>query len=347
VNLSSHDRRHAVAERLRWQGGMCAQLGSPLYAELLDRMAADVEDGGPAWRVVEPFADWPNESVYPLRVMGAIQRHALGGDAPELAPLLTAGGDPAAAWPPLVDLLERSGDRVRELALAHAVQTNEVGRSAALAPAMLWISKGRPLRILELGASAGLNLRWDAYRYEDLWGDPASPVKLERRYEGGRPPFEPRAVEIVERGGCDATPIDPASDEGRLTLLSFVWPDQTERVELLRQALELAPRIPATVEQAGAGEWIERALAEPPRPGVVTVVFHSIFWLYLDEAERERVRHAIEAAGSRASREAPLAWLRLEAEAELARMDVTLWPGGESHLLARCGYHGSPVRWLA
>jgi hypothetical protein len=346
VNLSSHDPTHAVAERLRWQSGMCGSLGSPLYAELLGRMAADVEQGGPSWRVLEAFSDWPSESLYSLRVMGAIQRLALTGHAPELAPLLRAGGDPAVAWPPLIDLLERSGERVRELALAHSVQTNEVGRSAALAPAMLWISKGRPLRLLELGASAGLNLRWDAYGYEDLWGDPASPVKLERRYEGTRPPFDPPAVEIVERRGCDATPIDPASEDGRITLLSFVWPDQTARVELLREALELAPRVPATVEPAGAGEWIERALAEPPKPGVVTVVFHSIFWLYLDEPERERVRGAIEEAGDRASSEAPLAWLRLEPDTELARMDVTLWPGGESRLLARSGYHGAPVRWL-
>jgi hypothetical protein len=322
-------------------------LGSHLYAGLLERIAEDVEAGGPLWRVFEPFADWPSSSAFMLRVMGAVHRLVLTGDAPQLAPHFAPGGQASAAWPLLVALVEERGDEVRDIALAHGVQTNEVGRCAALAPALLWCSGGMPLRLLELGASAGLNLRWDAYRYEDAWGDASSPVKIERRYEGALPPFEPAAVEVVERRGCDASPVDPTTEEGRLTLLSFVWPDQGERVELLRAALDTAPAIPATVEQAGAGEWLERELAEPGPGGVMTVVFHSIFWQYLDEDEQERVRATLEHAGARATDDSPLAWVRMEPERELTRVEATLWPGGEMRLLARAGYHGRPVHWLA
>jgi hypothetical protein len=349
VTSSEHSAPQAtIARRVRRQGDACAHLGSPLYAGLLGRIARDVEAGGPAWRTLEPFADWPEGSVYILRVMGAVHRLVLTGNAPELAPHFTAGGDPAAAWAVLSDLLEERGNEIQEAALARAVQTNEVGRCAALAPAILWGSKGMPLRLLELGASAGLNLRFDAYRYEDLWGDPASPVRLERFYEHPHPPFEPPHIEVVERKGCDASPVDPATDEGRLTLLSFVWPDQSERFRALRSALDLAPTVPATVERVSAADWVEHNLAEPPpATKAITVVFHSIFWQYLDAEEQSRVRAALDEAGARATEEAPLAWVRMEPQDELARVEATVWPGGETRLVARAGYHGRPVRWLA
>jgi hypothetical protein len=207
---------------------------------------------------------------------------------------------------------------------------------------MLWLSGGRPLRLLELGASAGLNLRWDAYRYEDLWGDPASPVRLTDRYEGAPPPFEPAEAQIVERRGCDAHPV-----EDPLTLLSFVWPDQAERVELLRAALAVAEDVPVAVEASPAGPWIERALAEPGTDGVATVVFHSIFWQYLGEDERAQIEDALSDAGARATPYSPLAWLRMEADGADTRVDATIWPGAEKRLLARAGYHGRPVSWRA
>jgi hypothetical protein len=349
VTSEEHEHPQArVARLVRRQGDACAYLGSPLYAGLLDRVAGDVEAGGPSWWALEPFAAWPSDSAYILRLMGAVHRLVLTDRAPALAPHFAPNGDAAAAWPHLIQLLEECGDEIRQRALAQAVQTNEVGRSAALAPAILWASNGLPLRLLELGASAGLNLRWDAYRYDDYWGDPASPVRLEHLFEQPRPPFEPAHIEIVERRGCDASPVDPTTEEGRLTLLSFVWPDQAQRFELLRAALDLAPTIPAPVDQANAADWLEHALAErPPDTQAMTVVYHSIFWQYLDESDKTRIRSALDEAGARATESAPLAWVRMDPQDELARVEATVWPGGETHLLARAGYHGRPVRWVA
>jgi hypothetical protein len=349
VTSSEHQHPQAmVAHHVRRQGQACAYLGSPLYAGLLERIASDVETGGASWRALEPFVGWGEGAAYILRVMGAIHRLVLADEAPELAPHFAPGGDAGAAWPLVTQLLEERGDEIRDMALAQAVQTNEVGRCAALAPAILWSSKGMPIRLLELGASAGLNLRWNAYRYEDAWGDPASPVALNDLYEQPRPPFDPPRPEIVERRGCDANPVDPTTEGGRLTLLSFVWPDQAQRIALLRAALDLAPTIPANVDKANAADWIERALGEtPPTKQAITVVYHSIFWQYLDAADQERIRTALDEAGAKATHEAPLAWVRMEPQDELARVEATVWPGGETHLLARAGYHGRPVRWVA
>jgi hypothetical protein len=150
---------------------------------------------------------------------------------------------------------------------------------------------------------------------------------------------------VRERRGCDAAPLDPASERDRLLLRSFVWPDQVERFEHLSAALELAASDGGTVERADAAAWTERELAEP-RPGVATVLFHSIVMLYLNEETRARLIAAIEAAGTRATDEAPLAWLRMELGGDEADVHLTTWPGGEERLVARAGYHGVPVRWL-
>ena len=78
-------------------------------------------------------------------------------------------------------------------------------------------------------------------------------------------------------------------------------------------------------------------------------MLHSIVWQYLSAADRERVRRTIEEAGSRATAGAPIAWLRFEPSPDRACAEVRLrsWPGGEDRLLARAGYHGRPVQWLA
>jgi hypothetical protein len=112
-----------------------------------------------------------------------------------------------------------------------------VKRCAALLGGFLTVSQrtGRPLRLLEIGATAGLILRWDQYRYDEGdegWGDPSSAVHISGAFGGAWPGFN-NPVRIAERRGCDNMPIDPSTEEGKLTLQSYVWPDQTDRFHLL------------------------------------------------------------------------------------------------------------------
>ena len=148
-----------------------------------------------------------------------------------------------------------------------------------------------------------------------------------------------------KRRGCDAQPLDLASDADRETLLACTWPDQAERFAQLEAALSVAAEDPVAIDRAPAAEWLERRLVEP-RPGVATVVFQSLVLQYLDDDQRSRVRAAIEAAGAAATARAPLAWLRMEPGGDLADVRLRTWPGGEGVLIARAGYHGRPVRWL-
>ena len=290
-------------------------------------------------------------SALALRFMGAAHRLVLEGRAPALARHYPSAGGEAGlegAWTAFRDTLEQYRDTLRAL-VTSPVQTNEVGRSAALLGGFLLVARetALPLRLLELGASAGLLLRWDHYRYEQGdrgWGDRASPVRLLEVFPDGFPPGG-RRCRVIERGGCDPLPLDPSSPDGQLTLLSYLWADQRERIALLRGALEVARRVPAAVDASGAPAWLAARLTTPA-PGVASVVFHSIVMQYLSAADRRRVASLLAEAGGRATGRAPLAWLRMEPGGEQAEVRLTLWPGGSERLIASAGFHGRPVRWL-
>ncbi|HMK10929.1 MAG TPA: DUF2332 domain-containing protein, partial [Acidimicrobiales bacterium] len=214
------------------------------------------------------------------------------------------------------------------------------------------IETGLPVRMLEVGVSGGLNMRWDQFHYQDgdeAWGNDDSPVRLEGRWEGNPRPWRdapPPHGLVVERAGCDPNPIDAIGDEGRNKLRSFVWPDQVERFRLLDAAIEVARAVPATIEREEAVPWLARRLAEPVE-GAATVVYHSIVMQYMNKTNRAAVAQAIADAGNRATDDAPVAWLRMEPGWVEGRADVTLttWPGGRERLIALTGFHGTPVEW--
>jgi hypothetical protein len=353
LDLTRAEPRAFIATILRVQADWCERLGSSLYASLLLRAAEDAEAGGPVWAVMSGREKDPLGSALALRFVGAVHRVVLEGNAPDLAAYYpSVGGDVAGdAWPAFRAAVEANVDALRAL-IDLPVQTNEVGRSAALIGGFLRVGRGSglPLRVLEIGSSAGLNLRWDRYRYESgawEWGDPASPVRFTDVFVDATP--ELAEVTVAERAGCDPSPIDASTENGRLTLMSYTWPDQTRRFEQMRAALEVAARVPATVDRADGPSWLGEQLARA-RPGLATVVFHSIVTQYLEEDGRARLTRALDEAALRATAEAPLAWLRLEPTqpegAGRFLVHLTTWPGGEEVLLAEAHPHGPPVHWL-
>jgi hypothetical protein len=327
----------ALAARLRRQAAWCARDGSPLYASLLEKAAHDLDVGGPVSRVLAGYADEPGTAAVALRFMAAVHRLVLDGTLPELArryPSTGGEGDADATWPLFRQALIDHGEAIHEL-VANRCQTNEVGRSAALLGGFLEVAErtGQALRILEIGASAGLNLRWDRYRYESAdgaWGDPASPVTFTHSYDV--PPHMNLAAAVVSRAGCDLHPIDPTTDNGALALRSSIWADQLGRLALLDGALEVARELPLEVEAAGAVPFLERQLAQPA-PGVATVVYHSIFMQYVAEPDRSRIVELVGREGV----------FHLWLEPGDGTFEIRL----DGELLGTSGPHGTRVRWLA
>jgi hypothetical protein len=345
-------RRAALAASMRGQAKLCRRLGSPLYATLLNGVAADIEEAGFFWRLLAdrpPTLPGAAEGV-PLRLLAGMHRLVLAGNAPGLADHYPSAGGAVAegVWPAFLDAAEAHRQELRH-ALDRPVQTNEVRRSCALLGGFLLVAAetSLPLRLLEVGSSAGLNLRWPEYRYESggwSWGDAGSPVHFRSVFTAAGPPSDAE-VRIASRAGCDPAPLDPFSEDDRLSLLSYVWPDDLRRFADLRAALEVAQRVPVAVERGRAEEWTANQLRSPVLD-TASVVFHSFVMQYLDDAGRARFQALLEEAGRRATPSAPLAWLRMEWGDREADVLLTSWPGHTTRMIARADNQGRRVEWL-
>ena len=151
-----------VAERLLKQAEWCERLGSCLYAALLRQAAEDVRAAGVCFAILHDHHDDPPDSALALRFLGAVHRLVLQGKAPQLAACYpSAGGDSDCddLWPRFHAVVQQHAAVLREL-VHRPVQTNEVGRCAALLGGFLEVARrtGLPLRLLEVGAAGGLKV---------------------------------------------------------------------------------------------------------------------------------------------------------------------------------------------
>jgi len=341
-----------TAQLLRLQSTACRQIGSPLYADLLARAADDLLVGGPVAEVLAGHLETRPAGVLALRMLGGAHALALSGRAPDLAAWYpSAGGaidaEPGSpnAWAALKRTLAEQPDEIRPW-LDRPPQTNEVGRAAALIGGLLYLVSRASLsvRLFEVGASAGLNLRADQFCVPgdtSAYGDPGSPVVLSHGWQGAAPPDS--RMEVIERSGGDLAPIDPTSAHGQLTLTAYVWPDQAERLARLRGALAVAGHVPAELRTESATQTVNRIGLVP---GTWTVVWHSIFRQYLDEAQRAELADGVAALGAAATPRARFAYLYLEQSSSGGcPVVLTTWPGGERQVLGTASPHGIPVRW--
>jgi hypothetical protein len=341
----------SIPDQCRSQALWCKKLGSPLYHHLLNLAADDYEDGGPVQALLARYQHEPRGSALPLRMMGAVHRLALTGEAREIARFYPSCGGTVQlepAWDAFRDVVQQRNSELQDL-ITRPVQTNEVGRCGALLGGFFLIARltGLPLRLLEIGASAGLNLRWDQYHYTwpgGAWGDPGSPVKLHDVFTSDCVP-EPCDVNVIQRQGCDPNPVDATTEDGRLTLLQFIWADQTARIQLLDRAIQMAREVPCQVEQANAVDWLPRVLAQPST-GTATVLFHSVVWQYISHEERAQLTRMIEEACANATAAAPFAWLRMEPGKDGAEVRLRIAPGFEDQIIATASYHVPKVQWI-
>lgn len=332
------------------QAEHCARLGSNFMDRFCRLSAAHLAPGIP---VFDRLLDWPGDlspigQSIPLRLAGALHGLVLEGRAPELA----------AVYPPNTATDAELWTQIKAACLRHEAQvmvwldsppqTNEVRRASALitAATLLRTKTGLPLVVSELGASAGLNLSFDRFAMQAggrVYGTADSPVQLAPDWTGPLPLLEP--IEITQRAGVDLQPIDAQAPDGALRLLAYLWPDQPERIARTRAAIGLSDTVP---DQSDAVDWLETRL-RTPHPGAVHLIYHTIAWQYFPEAVQARGEAVLAAAGAKATPEAPLARLSMEADNQSpgAALHMTLWDGGPRSgaviPLGRIDFHG---QWL-
>jgi len=285
-----------------------------------------------------------------LRWLSGLHHLALRGLLPWAAlwpPAMTDRDDAAldTALDTAIALAWSAERQTLQRALSGPPQTNEVQRSAVLLPGLLYLAQQTPwpLALLEIGASAGLNLWLDHYRYEHednrcdervgpqrawTWGDPASGLTLRPQWSGAAPPQS--ELHIQRRAGCDALPVDLNDAAQALRLASYVWPEQQDRLARLRAAQTIVRRCMASaglsLQAAAAATFVRQQLAQR-RPRQTTVLMHSVVWQYLAAAEQADISAQMLQAGRAAGAQAPLAWLRMEPadDAGTTELRCRLW----------------------
>jgi hypothetical protein len=316
-----------TAEWYRSFAALEARGNSPLYDLLAGHVAEDAD-------LLALIDQLPPPKRQPNLLFGAVRY--LGGPVEDYEAFRTWV---SAEW-----------NGVRETMRERRTQTNEPGRCATLLPVLAALPQ--PLALIEVGASAGLCLYPDRYRYRYDDGAPlgpaGSPVVLECRTDGPVPlPGKPPTV--VWRAGIDLNPLDVRSADDMRWLECLVWPEQQERLLRLRAAVRVARAEPAHLVRGDLNEQIADLLARVPA-GATPVVFHTSVLAYLPLEERESFAGRM--------RDLPCRWVSNEAHGLLPFVDRHLpRPAPEDHLvcvlsldgrpLAFTGPHGQFLDWFA
>lgn len=337
-----------IAERLRRGGAGAAAMGSPLSARIAECAAQDADRDGDLLRLLTPFERYPRIGI---RLLAALHYLALSGQEPALAKHLpTCGGDNDgdAAWAAARDVISRRPADLTRL-LERTPQTNEPARSMPLLGAALTLSAcyRQPIRLFEIGASAGLNLRFDRFAYEGAawaWGGRSALTLRNREAQtSGRPHHLDAELHVAERRGCDLHPLNVEREGDRLELRSFIWPDQVERIDRLDAAMSVASEVPAQLDCADALVWLGRI---DPIDETTTVIFHSVFFEHLMPDVRDAIVSRIRELGARATATAPVAWIRMEAGDRAYETTLTMWPANIETAIARSDGHAQRIEWI-
>jgi len=261
------DRDAELGTLANWFHGFAEGAPSPLYRRLSAAVAQAPD-------VMELLLEAAPPQRLPMLLFAAVH-----------AEVLQRGTPYPQDGPAFLAFCREHADALRPTLRRRSTQTNEVGRCAYLRPCIAAAADGRPLALVEVGASAGLNLNLDRYAYDFgggvTGGDPASPLTIGTDLRSGAPPLE--LPPVGWRAGID---LAPAPDPDWLR--ACVFADQPERLARLDAALAIARDHPPELVQGDALQVLPEVLARVPA-GMQPVVFHTAVTVYLTADQRERL----------------------------------------------------------
>lgn len=321
---------------------------SPLYAALSLRVAYASELLGlAAHGTAGPKPNLFLAAVHYLLLSDS--DHPLAAFYPTVSGSPVPDGDP---FPLFREFCLQHAEGIRRLMETRLVQTNEVARAALLLPAFNWLfarEHGRLLGLVEAGASAGLLLLWDRYGYSydgQMAGDATSPVRIPCEVRGQLPlPLHGENPVVASAVGVDLHPVDVSNPDDVLWLRALVWPDQPERMDRLRAALELARRQPPRVV-AGDAVGLAPRLVDEVAADAVPVVFHChTLNQFPDEARRAFRRGLMEHSRRRRVYELSLEGTSTGGEPEMRCIEYASGERRADTLLAVYHPHGRWIEW--
>jgi hypothetical protein len=318
-----------IADFYRRFAELEARSSSPLYEDLSLGVAADAE-------LLTLLSELPRLKQQPNLLLAASR--FVNGTPSGYAEFRSATLD---SWDAVVDVM-----------MARRTQTNEVARTAHVVPLLAQLPQ--PLALLEVGASAGLNLYPDRYRYDYGYataGDPDSPLTIVCEVDGDiRPPIGP--YDVVWRAGLDLNPLDVTDPETAQWLETLVWPGQNDRLARLRTAIDIVAAEPPRLVKGDLLADIDALIAEAPNDATL-VVMHSSTLVYVPQDVRDAFAEKMRALdGCWISQEGPgvapildTGITALESQPPRSGAALTVSVDGAPKALA--APHGGWIRWLA
>ena len=288
---------------------IASALDSPLYAYLASRIAQDPQ----MLALVAAIANTP-----PLNLLfGGVKLGLTADDAlaawyPHLAGTDARQPDVEAYQAFRSHSLDRASALI-EVGATRRTQTNEALRSAAILPWIASTAKAwdAPIHLVDIGASAGLNLCLDRFDYDYdghlILTAFSSATRLTLRCENrGGFALPERVPAIASRTGLDLSPIDAADADATAWLEALVWPEHTDRLERLRAALDIRRDTDVRMVAGDAAVTLREVEASLP-PGPM-VVFHTVMAYQLDQEQRR----ALDAAVAEVAERRPVARIAME-----------------------------------
>ena len=327
--------------------------GSPLYETLSRGIAGDpwLQSLAAHRHESQPPANMLFAAVHYLLLEG--RKHLLQTYYPSLGGVRKADEEAFPQFRRFCDLYEED---LKKLIAEGRTNTNEVGRCTFLAPAFCGIAArtGKPLALIEIGPSAGLNLNFDQYAYRYL--DEHGHLLSENWYPGGLtlscelksdtvPALPPSPPEIASRIGLELSPVDLSSDHDRRWLKALVWPERRDRFAKLSQALEVADRHPPKVRGGDALDLLPEALADALAEAAICV-YHSMVTYQFSREMKNRLEEIL----SGFARTRPLWRISVEGSSggnyplRVTRYDPK---GKTEETLASCNPHGLWLDWYS
>lgn len=331
-----------VREAFKHQGVACEALGSPFMGRLMPMLGARLERGTP---IADRVLNWsgdpsPSGDNVPLRLAGAL--HALKLDGLALGSVYPPNRvDDDTLWSAIQAAMHNHSERLLSW-IGNAPQTNEVRRAAFLLPALVQLGKkySLPVELLELGASAGLNMRCDQFWLKTPdggIGNSNSQVILDPVWRNA--PDRGPLPEIVARKAVDLNPLNPADPLDQLRLKAYLWPDQLDRLKRTEEAIKIAQNVPIDMARGDAAAWTENALSEPAHDRL-RVLYHTVAWQYFPEETKDRIETALTAS------ESPVVRLSMESDGgDGAALSMITYQEGKTRHLGRASFHGIWVDW--
>lgn len=340
-----------LSEAFTWYADWAEGI-SPLYERLTRETAEDQT-------LCDIASEAPSDQPPPQLFLAAVHALLLRGSEHRLAAFYpTCSDDPVDPatrdpFPAFREFCLANEARIREIVSSRRVQTNAVGRSAILFPAFQHVVTAGaqpPLALVEIGASAGLNLYWDRFQYKyegyGAYGNLDSPIQIESGVQGDiDPPLSHTIPDVGYRVGVDLDTLDVTDSADIHWLRALVIPDQQWRHQRLEAAIKLVQDDPPRLREGDAVDVLPELLPKVP-DNLELCVFSTHILYQLNEEQLKNLGNIL----IKHSQERPIHWLSNDPHAESNHMTyryAALHKGvEEERQIAEHDSYGKWIRWL-